>query len=160
MLGTMVAYGTRSFGGNDDDELDGEYGEFGDEHQGNCFGDKNVSFGGDVVFENLESFDKTTDLGEADAGPEGIQRKVRRLFGRTGSSKPDLEVLDEDTMREVHNMLKCPKWNEDYKQKVAFELLWRRFHDHLSRRSGADLMAKILITTLPESKRLSIRSFT
>ena len=29
----MFPYGTRSFGGNDDDEMDGEYGEVGDEHQ-------------------------------------------------------------------------------------------------------------------------------
>ena len=50
-------------------------------------------------------------------------------------------------------MLKCPKWNGNYKQWLAFELLWRRFHDHWSRRCGANLMAKILITTLPESKR-------
>ena len=50
-------------------------------------------------------------------------------------------------------MLKCPKWNGDYKQWLAFELLWRRFHEHWSRRCGADLMAKILITALPEAKR-------
>ena len=153
MLGTMFPYGTRSFGGNDDDELDGEYGEFGDEYQGNFSGDKNVSFGGDMVFENLESFDETKNLGEPDAGPERIQRKVRRLFRPTESSKPDLEALDDDTRKEVQKMLKCPKWNGDYKQWLALELLWRRFHDHWSRRCGADLMAKILITALPEAKR-------
>ena len=50
-------------------------------------------------------------------------------------------------------MLKCPKWNGEYKQWLAFELLWRRFHDHWARRCGADLRGKILITTLLESKR-------
>ena len=77
----MFGTGTCSFDGNDDDELDGEYGEFGDEHQGIYSGDKNVSFGGDMVFEILEAFDETKDLAEPDAGPKGIQRKVRRLFG-------------------------------------------------------------------------------
>ena len=57
MMGTMFPYGTRSFDWNDDDELDGEYGAFGDGYQGMFSGDKNVSFGGDMVFENLESFD-------------------------------------------------------------------------------------------------------
>ena len=50
-------------------------------------------------------------------------------------------------------MLKCPRWNGDYKQWLAFESLWRQFNDHWSRRCGADLMAKTLITTLPEAER-------
>ena len=50
-------------------------------------------------------------------------------------------------------MLRCPRWNGDYKQWLALDLLWWWFHDHWSRRCGADLMAKILITTLPEAKR-------
>ena len=97
MLGTMFPYGVRSSGGNDEDELDDEYGEFGDEYQGIFSGDKNVSFGDDMVFEKLESFHETKDLGEPDAGPEGIQRHVCRFFGLTGSSKPDLEALDDDS---------------------------------------------------------------
>ena len=148
----MFPYGAYSFGGNDDDELDGEYGEFGDEYQRIFLGDKNVSFGGDMDFENLESFDETKKIGEP-AGPEGMQRQVRRLFGLRRSSKPDSEALDDDTRKEVQKMLKCPRWNGDYKQWLPFELLWRRFHDHWSRRCGADLMAKILITKLPEAKR-------
>ena len=107
-----------------------------------------------MVFENLESFDETKDLGEHDAGPEGIQRKVRPVFGLTGSSKPDLEALDQDTRKEVQKMLKGPKKNGDDKQWLAFELLWRPFHDHCSSRCGAELMAKILITTLPESRQV------
>ena len=89
-----------------------------------CFrGDKNVFFGGDMVFENLESFDETKNLGEPDAGLEEIERKVRRLLGLKGSSKPDLDAFDDDTRKEVRKMLKCPKWNGDYKQWLAFELL-------------------------------------
>ena len=88
MLRTMFPYGTRSFGGKDDDQLDDEQGEFGDDHPGLFSRDKNVSFGGDMVFENSESFDETKDLGEPNAGPEEIQQKVRRLFGLTRSSKP------------------------------------------------------------------------
>ena len=149
----MVPYGFRSFGGNDDDELDGKYGEFGDEDQGMFSGDKNVSFRGDMVFENLESFDEAKNLKEPDEGPEGIYSKVRGLFGLTGSPKPYSEALDNNTRKEVQKMLKCPRWNGDYKQWLAFELLWRQFHDHWSRRCGADLTAKILITTLLEAKR-------
>ena len=55
MLKTMFPYGARSSGGNDKDELDDKYGGFGDEYQGIFSGDKNVSFRGDMVFENLES---------------------------------------------------------------------------------------------------------
>ena len=87
-----------------------------------------------MVFENLGSFDKTKNLGEPDAGPEGIQRNVRPLFGLRGSSKPDFKALDGDARKEVQKMLKCPRWNGDYKQWLGFELLWRRFHDHWSRR--------------------------
>ena len=150
MLEAMFPYGIRSFVG--DDDSDGEYREFGVEHQGIFSGDNNVSFGGDMVFENLELFDQTKDLGEPDAEPEGIKRKVRRLFGLTGSSKPDLEALDQDTTKEVQKTLKCPKWNGNYKQWLAFELLWRHFQDPLARRCGADRRTKIPITTLPHSK--------
>ena len=111
--GQCFPYGTGSFGGNDDDELYGESGKFGDEHQGFFSRDENVTFGGGIFFENFESFDETKDLGEPDAGPEGMQRKVRRLLGLTLSSKPNLEALDEDTRKKVQKTLKCPKWNGD-----------------------------------------------
>ena len=68
-----------------------------------------------MVFENSDSFDETKNLGEPDAGPEGIQQKARRLFGLAGSSKPDLEALDDNTRKEVQKMLKCPRCNRDYK---------------------------------------------
>ena len=110
----MFLYGTRSFGRNDDDELDGKCGEFGDEYQGICSRDKNVSFEVDMAFESLEWFDETQNLGQP-AEPAGIQQNVRRLFGLTGSSKPDLEALDDDTRKEVQKMLECARWNGDYK---------------------------------------------
>ena len=47
-----------------------------------------------MAFESLKLFNETKDLGEPDAGPEGIQRKDRRLFGIRGSSRLNSGALD------------------------------------------------------------------
>ena len=88
MLGTMFPYGSCSFGGNDDDELDGEYGEFGDEYQGISSGDKNVSFGGDMVFENLESFDETKSLESPMQDPKESRGKFAAYLGSRHRPSP------------------------------------------------------------------------
>ena len=84
-------------------------------------------------------------------GPD--KATLGRVFGRTGNEQPDMEALDDDTRREVTKILKCPKWSGDYNHWVAFELQWRNFHNYWYRWCGADIMAKILLTTLPEAKR-------
>ena len=92
-------------------------------------------------FENLESFDETKHIREPDAGPEGIQRKVRRLFGLMGSSRPDLEALDDDTRKEVQKMLKCPRWNGDYTPMILWGIL--RPKPHLRYRTGSETAQRI-----------------
>ena len=65
-----------------------------------------------------------------------------------------MDALETETRKEVQNVSKCPKWNSDNQQRFAFELMRMRLHNNTARRCGANLMAKILISTVPESKKI------
>ena len=88
MLGTMFSYCSHSFGGNDDDELDPEYGEFGEEYQGIFSGDKNLSFGGDMVLKNWSHLTKQKISESRLQDPKKSSRKFAAYFGSRDRPSP------------------------------------------------------------------------
>ena len=67
--------------------------------------------------------------------------------------RPDLEALDDDTRREVMKILRRPSWDGKQVSRPIFERQLQGFHRYWYKRCGADTMAKILLTALPESLR-------
>ena len=79
--------------------------------------------------------------------------KLRGIFVKTGSDRPDVEALNDETRREVMKILKRPSWDGKQVSCPIFERQWQGFDGYWFKRCGSDTMAKILLTAVPESLR-------
>ena len=75
--------------------------------------------------------------------------KLRGNLGKTGTDRPDVEALDDETRREVMKILKRPSWDGKQVSRPIFQRQWQGFHGYWFKRCGSDTMAKILLTALP-----------
>ena len=53
--------------------------------------------------------------------------KLQGLFGKTGSDRPDVEVMDNETQREVTKILTRPSWDGKQMSRHIFQRQWRVF---------------------------------
>ena len=79
--------------------------------------------------------------------------KLRGLFRETGTDRPDVETLDDETRQEVMKILKGPSCNGKQISRPIFRRQWQRCHGDWFKRCGSDTIAKIILTALPESLR-------
>ena len=79
--------------------------------------------------------------------------KLRGIFGKTGTDRPDVEALDDEIRRGVMKILKRPSWDGKQVSRPIFQRQWQGFHGYWFKRCASDTMAKILLTALPESSR-------
>ena len=60
--------------------------------------------------------------------------KLRGIFGKTGTDRPDAEALDDETRREVMKILKRPSWDGKQVSRPIFQRQWQGFHGYWFKR--------------------------
>ena len=91
--------------------------------------------------------------GDRTAPEQEPEVKLWELFGKTGPDRPDVEALDDETRREVMQILKRPSWDAKQVSCPIFQTQWQGFHGYWFQRCGSDTMAKKVLTALPEPLR-------